>query len=169
MAWYHEPHVAEAIFREMLRKADVAVFEKHRLRERDGVTKSGAEVRAVRLENGASFSAKIFIDSSYEGDLMAQAGISYTYGREGSSQYNESLAGVRDRTPLHQFLADVPAKDARGKLLPEISTRGLPVPGTADRAVQAYNYRMCFSDVPENRVAFAQPPAYDRPKAACRN
>ncbi len=100
VAWYHEPHVAEAIFREMLRKADVAVFEKHRLREKDGVTKSGAEVRAVRLENGASFSAKIFIDSSYEGDLMAQAGISYTYGREGSSQYNESLAGVRDRTPL---------------------------------------------------------------------
>jgi hypothetical protein len=89
VAWYHEPHVAEAILREMLREAGVAVFEKHRLREKDGVTKSGAEVRAIRLENGATFAAKIFVDSSYEGDLMAQAGISYTYGREGSAQYSE--------------------------------------------------------------------------------
>jgi hypothetical protein len=161
VAWYHEPHVAEAILREMLREAGVAVFEKHRLREKDGVTKSGAEVRAIRLENGATFAAKIFVDSSYEGDLMAQAGISYTYGREGSAQYSESLAGVRDRTPLHQFLVDVPARDAAGKLLPEISTRSLPAAGTADKAVQAYNYRMCFSDVPANRVAFPRPDGYD--------
>jgi len=161
VAWYHEPHVAEAILREMLRDAGVAIFEKHRLREKDGVTKVGTEVRAIRLENGATFSAKIFVDSSYEGDLMAQAGIRYTYGREGSAQYNESLAGVRDRTPLHQFLVDVPAKDSGGKLLPEISTRTLPAAGTADKAVQAYNYRMCFSDVPANRVAFPRPEGYD--------
>lgn len=161
VAWYHEPHVAEAIFREMLREAGVATFEKHRLREKDGVTKNGTEVRAIRLENGATFTAKIFIDSSYEGDLMAQAGIRYTYGREGSAQYNESLAGVRDRTPLHQFLVDVPAKDAGGKLFPEISTRTLPAAGTADKAVQAYNYRMCVSDVPSNRVAFPRPEGYD--------
>src|SRR5260370_41704131 len=102
----------------MLRRADVAGCEKDRLRERDGVTKSGAEVREVRLENGASFSAKIFIDSSYEGDLMAQAGISYTFGREGSSQYNEPLPGRADRTPLHQVLAAVAAETAPRTLSP---------------------------------------------------
>jgi len=161
LAWYHEPHVAETILREMLRDAGVAVFEKHRLRENDGVQRAGAEIREIRLENGARFSAKIFIDSSYEGDLMAQAGVSYAYGREGSSQYGETLAGVRERTPLHQFQVDVPAKDGNGKLLPEISGRVLPGPGTADKAEQAYNYRMCFSEVPENQVAFAKPEGYE--------
>ncbi len=102
VAWYHEPHVAEEILRQMLREAGVTVLEKHRLREKDGVRKSGAEIRGISMENGATFSAKIFMDSSYEGDLMAQAGIAYAYGRESAAQYGESLAGVRERTPLHQ-------------------------------------------------------------------
>jgi hypothetical protein len=161
VAWYHEPHIAEAILRQMLRDAGVSVFEKHRLREKDGVRKHGAEIQEIRMENGATFSAKIFIDSSYEGDLMAQAGVRYTYGREGTAQYGESLAGVRDRTPLHQFLVDIPAKDAYGKLLAEISTRSLPAPGTADRAVQAYNYRVCFSEIRDNQVVFVKPRGYE--------
>ena len=66
---------------------------------------------------------RMFVDASYEGDLMAQAGVSYTWGREGTSEYNESLAGVRDRTPLHQFRAAVSPVDAAGKLLPEIMPR----------------------------------------------
>jgi hypothetical protein len=160
-AWYVEPHVGEAILLEMLKESGVAIFLNHRLREKDGVLKRNREIQEIRLENGAAFTAKIFIDSSYEGDLMAQAGVAYTYGREGSAQYGESLAGVRARTPFHQFLVDVPAKDADGKLLREISTRSLPAPGTADKAVQAYNFRMCFSEVPENRVAFAPPEGYD--------
>ena len=103
----------------------------------------------------------MFIDSSYEGDLMAQAGVTYTYGREGSSQYQETLAGVRDRTPLHQFLVDLSPYGEEGRLLPEISARRPPAPGTADKAVQAYNYRMCLCEVPENRVPFAVPVGYD--------
>ncbi len=160
-AWYPEPHVAEAILREMLQQAGVAVFENHRLREHDGVRKRGNHVEEIRLENGASFTARIFIDSSYEGDLMAQAGVTYTWGRESSAQYGETLAGVRARTPMHQFLVNVPARDSNGQLWPEISTRIPPAPGTADKAVQAYNYRMCFSEVPENRVAFTPPEGYD--------
>jgi hypothetical protein len=160
IGWLHEPHVAEDILREMLKEAGVKLFERHRLAEKNGVRKKAAEVAAITTENGDSFSARIFIDSSYEGDLMAQAGVSYTFGREGSAQYGESLAGVRDRTPLHQFLVDVPPRDAAGRLLPEISSRVLPAPGSADKAVQAYNYRMCFSEVAENRVAFAKPAGY---------
>jgi hypothetical protein len=161
IGWVHEPHVAEDIFREMLHVAGVHLFELSRLKEKGGVHKAGAEVTEIFVENGDSFTAKVFIDSSYEGDLMAQAGVTFTYGREGSSQYQESLAGVRDRTPFHQFLVDLSPYGADGALLPEISARHLPPPGSADQAVQAYNYRMCLSDVPENRVPFAPPAGYD--------
>ena len=159
IGWMHEPHVAEVIFRDMVEEAGVQLFEHSRIKESGGLVKTGTTVTSITTESGDVFTAKVFIDSSYEGDVMARAGISYTYGREGSAQYGETLAGVRDRTPLHQFLVDVPAVD--GKLLPEISTRKLPEPGTADKAVQAYNYRMCFTDVPENRVRFAKPAGYD--------
>jgi hypothetical protein len=96
---------------------------------------------------------------------MAQAGVTWTYGRESSAQYGESLAGVRDRTPFHQFLTDISAKDAGGRLLPEISAAKLPAPGSPDKAVQAYNFRMCFTEAPD-RVAFAKPEGYDASRYA---
>ncbi len=161
IAWLPEPHVAEQIFRGMLKESGVPVFEHQRLREKNGVRKQGARVQAIATESGDQFTAKIFIDSTYEGDLMAQAGVTYTFGRESASQYGESLAGVRDQTPFHQFLVNIPAHDSAGKLLLEISARALPAAGSADKAVQTYNYRMCLTDVPENRVAFAKPPGYD--------
>lgn len=161
IAWYHEPHVAEAIFRDMLKQAGVQVFERTRLKEHGGVLKSGTTLSEIVMESGDTFAAKVFIDSSYEGDLMAQAEVSYTYGREASSQYGESLAGVRERTPFHQFLLDLSPYDEHGKLLPEISPRHLGAPGSADKAVQAYNYRLCLSEVPENQVPFAKPTGYD--------
>jgi hypothetical protein len=103
---------------------------------------------------------RLFIDSSYEGDLMAQAGVTWTYGRESSTQYGESLAGVRDKTPFHQFLVNIPAKDAGGRLLPETRPDPPGPPGSANKAVQAYNFRMCFSDA-AGRIAFAKPAGYD--------
>lgn len=161
VAWLPEPHVAEQIFRRMVREAGVALFEHERLVEKNGVRKQGARVTAIATEAGDQFTAMVFIDSTYEGDLMAQAGVSYTFGREAASQYGESLAGVREQTPYHQFLVNVSAYDAAGKLLPEISARTLPAAGSADKAVQAYNYRMCLTDVAANRVAFAKPVGYD--------
>ncbi len=160
IGWLHSPHVAEQIFREMLREANVTVLERHRLKERGGVRKEGSRVVEIATENGDTFTADIFVDSSYEGDLMAQSGVSYTWGREPSSQYGESLAGVRDRTPFHQFLVDVPARDANGKLLPEIQTESLDPPGTGDKKVQSYNFRMCFTDVPDNQAPFPKPANY---------
>jgi hypothetical protein len=161
VSWLHEPHVAETIFRDMLGAAGVTVFERQRLREKTGVRKNGPAVAAITMEGGDEFTASVFIDSGYEGDLMAQAGVSYTFGREGASQYGESLAGVRDKTPFHQFLVDISPKDSRGNLLPEISAARLDPPGSADKRVQAYNFRMCFSDTPENRRAFPRPAGYD--------
>jgi FAD dependent oxidoreductase len=111
-------------------------------------------------ENGTSFRARVFVDASYEGDLMAQTGVTYTWGREGISKYAESLAGVRDRTPLHQFRAAVSPVDSSGKLLPEIMPRAKNPVGAADKRVQAYNFRLCMTRDPSNRVAWPKPAGY---------
>jgi uncharacterized Zn ribbon protein len=160
VSWLHEPHVAEDIFRQMLTGAGVTLIENARLKEKNGVTKQGTRITAIQTENGDTFLARVFIDSSYEGDLMAQSGVTWTYGRESSAQYGETLAGVRDKTPFHQFLVDVSAKDAAGKLLPEIGAAVPSSPGAADKAVQSYNFRMCFSAAPD-RIVFAKPAGYD--------
>jgi hypothetical protein len=160
VSWYHEPHVAERIFRDMLKGAGVTVIERTRLREKSGVRKDAARVVSIDVENGDTYTAAIFMDCTYEGDLMAGAGVTWTYGRESSAQYGETLAGVRDRTPFHQFLADIPAKGADGKLLLEISGAQLLPAGSADKAVQAYNFRMCFTEA-NDRVRFAKPGGYD--------
>jgi flavin-dependent dehydrogenase len=97
VAWYHEPHVGEDIYRAMLQEASVKVLLRHRLREKGGVRMSGTRVAAIIAENGSEFEARIFADASYEGDLMAQAGVSWTAGREPSAQYDESLAGFAPR------------------------------------------------------------------------
>src|SRR5204863_5903353 len=100
---------------------------------------------------GATFAGKVFTDATYEGDLMAQAGVTYTWGREGTQEYHESLAGVREHTPLHQFRAKVSALDASGKLLPEITPRSNDPVGAADKRIQAYNFRLCMTNVAANR------------------
>lgn len=160
IAWMHEPHVAKDIFRQMLRDAHVAVFLDHRLREKSGVQKNGLTIIGIATDNGASFDADVFIDSSYEGDLMSEAGISFTWGRESAKQYGESLGGVRDETPKHQFTVNLAPRGPDGKLLPEISAQPPGKPGAADRKVQSYNFRMCFSDDPANQVRFAKPAGY---------
>jgi len=159
-AWYFEPHVAEQIFREMLNEAGVTVLYHHRLREKTGVKKDGLRITEIFMENGSSFQAEIFADCSYEGDLMAQAGVTYTWGREGVSQYGESLAGVRERTPYHQFTVNISPYDADGKLLPEVSAGPLGEVGSGDRKVQAYNFRLCLSSDKNNQVPFPRPRGY---------
>ncbi|HUS08812.1 MAG TPA: FAD-dependent oxidoreductase [Bryobacteraceae bacterium] len=161
VAWMHEPHVAENIFREMVKESGVRLYEKHPLRETGGVMKEGTSIKQITAANGAVFTAGVFIDSSYEGDLMAQSGVAYTWGRESTAEYGESLAGVRGKTPFHQFLVDVSAYSAQKKLLPEIYAGAPGQPGAADKKVQAYNYRMCFSEVPGNQVPFPKPAGYD--------
>ena len=161
IAWLVEPKVAENIFRKMLADAGVTVLFNQRLRQKDGVRKSDGRIQAITMENGAQYTARMFADCTYEGDLMAQAGVTYTWGRESSAQYGESLAGVRGETPKHQFLVDLSPKGADGKLLPEISATPAGEPGSADRMVQAYNFRMILSRDPANQVAYPKPAHYD--------
>jgi len=159
--WHFEPHVAEEVFNELVKESGVRLFPKLRLREKSGVRKSGGALTQIVVENGDAFVGRMFVDATYEGDLMAQAGVSYTWGREGSSEYGESLAGVRGHTPYHQFSAAVSPLDAAGRLLPEIMPRSADKVGAADKRVQAYNFRLCMTRTPENRAAWPRPSRYE--------
>jgi hypothetical protein len=161
VAWFYEPKVGEQVLREMLAEAKVTVLMRHRIREKTGVRKSGTTLESITTEDGTTFTGRVFADCSYEGDLMAQAGVEYTWGREASAQYDESLAGVRDRTPKHQFLVRVSPYGPDGKLLPEVDAGPKAADGTADKKVQAYNFRMILSEDPANQVAYPKPPNYD--------
>jgi CubicO group peptidase (beta-lactamase class C family) len=160
--WYPEPHVAEKVLNEMIAEAKtISVYLRHRLKEKGGVKKQGTLITELQMENGARFRGEMFVDSTYEGDLMAQAGVSYTWGRESSSQYNESLAGVRPKDRNHQFDFPVSAYDDNKKPLPEIQKEPRGEIGAGDRKVQAYNFRMIFTKDANNRLPFAKPSNYD--------
>jgi hypothetical protein len=160
-AWFHEPGVGEKILRGMLAEAGVQVFEHHRLKETGGVTKKKSRLVSIDMEDGSQFEAAIFADATYEGDLMAQAGVSYTWGREPSRQYGESLAGVRPTHHQHVFQFPINAYDASGKLLPEIQTAAHGQIGDSDKKVQAYNFRVCVSKDPNNKIPYPKPEKYN--------
>jgi len=159
--WRSEPHVGEEIFRKMLADAGVTVHFHQRLREHGGVASSGATIRSITTEDGKKWSAKIFADCSYEGDLMAQAKITYTWGRESTAEYGEDLAGVRANTPAHQFKWPLSAFDDTHHLLPEILPGPLAAPGTADKDVQSYNFRLILTRDATNSAPFTRPEGYD--------
>lgn len=164
--WLSEPYVDEAIFSDMLREAGVTVMLHRRIREHGGVIVEKQHVSALITEDGASWSAKIFADCGYEGDLMAQAGVHYTWGRESSQEYGESLAGVRPYTPKHQFTWPLSAYDAQHRLYPEIDPGPLAPAGSGDKKVQAYNYRLILTNAPANRLPFPRPEGYDHTRFA---
>lgn len=159
--WLSEPKVGEAIFNRWLRNEKVDVRFHERLREHGGVEMSDKKIIAIITEDGKRWNAKIFADCSYEGDVMAEAHVSYVVGREGSNQYGESLAGVRPETPKHQFLWKVSAYDDEHKLLPLINPNPLATGGSADGKVQAYNFRLILTDDPANRLRWTKPTGYD--------
>ncbi len=160
VTWYFEPHVAENVLREMIREAGVGLFFDHRLRQEDAVRTKSGRIQAIVLENGEVFRGKVFIDASYEGDLMARARVSYTWGREGVAEYGEPLAGVRPKDRAHQFDFPVSAFDAARKPLADIQITPRGDLGVADRKVQAYNFRLCLSSDPENQTPYPKPAAY---------
>ncbi len=163
--WMFEPHVAEAVLRGMLAEANVPVVFGQRLDLKNGVTKNGLTITSIRMETGEVYAAKIFIDATYEGDLMAKAGCSYAVGRESNSQYGETLNGVQLGSVKHQFSRPidpyVKPGDPSSGLLPGVHGGSPGEHGQGDHRVQAYNFRMCLTDVPENRVPFPKPEGYD--------
>lgn len=164
--WTFEPHVAEDIMNSLVADAGVPVVFGERLDLAGGVSKDGTSITSIRMESGRVFSGGMFIDATYEGDLLAMAGVSYTVGRESNATYGETLNGVQTGNAVyHNF--DFPvspylvADDPNSGLLPGIDPTGPGEEGSGDNRVQAYNFRMCLTDAPENRIEFAKPATYD--------
>lgn len=160
IAWYFEPHVAERVFTDWLKVAGVKVVFGQRL-DLGSVKLKDGYITQIKMEGGATFVAKVFVDCTYEGDLMARAGVSYTIGREGMEQYGESLAGRREKCEHHQFKEKVSPFDEAGKLLPCVYGGEPGSIGQADKKVQAYNFRMCLCNRKDNQVPFPKPADYD--------
>jgi hypothetical protein len=161
-----EPRVAEKILNDMVREAGVTVVLGQRLDLKNGVTKEGTRVTSIRMESGQTYAAKVFVDGTYEGDLFAKAGVSYLLGREANSQFGETMNGVQvARARSHQFAQNVdpyvrPGDKASG-LLPYVHGGDPGRDGEADKRMQAYNFRLCLTDAPDNQVPFAKPEGYD--------
>lgn len=159
VAWMFEPHVAEEILKEMLAEQKVSVKFGQALAS---IEQNDGRIRSLKTTDGNEYTAKVFIDATYEGDLMKAAGVSYKVGREGRDTYGESLAGRRDLLRSnHQVNFPIsPWKD--GKLLPHITAEeDLAPTGAGDGKFQAYNYRLCLTNVPENRISIEKPEGYD--------
>jgi hypothetical protein len=156
--FYFEPHVASRVFADMLREARIEPKLDQPLLE---LVTGGSRIVAVKAGNGDEYAAKVFIDATYEGDLMAKAGVKYHVGREGRDQYGESLAGVQAHSPAHQWPVKVNALGPDGRPLPFVTAGPLDAAGTGDRKVQAYNFRLCMTKDPANRVRWPKPANYD--------
>tara|TARA_R110002072_G_scaffold174303_3_gene329355 strand:+ start:36502 stop:38694 length:2193 start_codon:yes stop_codon:yes gene_type:complete len=166
--WTFEPHVAEQVLRAMLAAREVPIVLGERLDLSGGVAMDGTRITSIRMESGRVFRGKMFVDATYEGDLMAKAGVSYTVGREANSDYDETLNGVQVKNAVHhQFVVPVDPYlvpgDASSGLLPGITAGPLPTDGTGDHRVQAYCFRMCITDVAANRAPWIKPRDYDEP------
>ncbi|MCE4566831.1 FAD-dependent oxidoreductase [Maribellus sp. CM-23] len=166
--WIFEPHVAEKVFEDFISENNIRVFRDHWLDRQNGVTKDKAKITSIRTLNGATFKAKIFMDATYEGDLMAAAGISYTVGRESNKKYNEEWNGVQVGVLHHghhfgnlKISPYVIPGDPESGVLPLISTDFPGNKGDADQRLQAYCFRMCLTKTPENRIPVERPANYD--------
>jgi len=178
-AWTFEPHAAEKLLKEYVAENKIRVLFEHRLGK---VEKDGARIRRIVLDHAvpdptgapaaqaktpaaAAIEAAMWIDATYEGDLLAGAKVSCMVGREANSKFNETLNGVRASTPKHQFLVKTdpfkkPGDPASG-LLALIQPGDGGKPGAGDRCVQAYNFRLCLTKNGDNKLPIRAPVAYD--------
>ncbi len=168
--WTFEPHVADSLFKNVyIKSKNIPVlfdYEIVNIKKNKGWIQE-ITVNHVQKNTSKRISAKMFIDCSYEGDLMAKAGVAYTVGREANSQYNETYNGVQVMTK-HQFPDNIdPYKiegDSTSGLLWGISQEPLAAIGSGDKSVQAYNFRICLTKDPKNQIAIGRPVNYDSTK-----
>jgi len=167
--WIFEPHAAERIFEQYVTENKLKIVRNEWLdRGKGGVVKKDGKIRQIRTLSGKVYKGKMFIDATYEGDLMAAAGVTYTVGREPNSQYGETFNGVQTGVFHHRHYFQqkvdpyrVPGNPASG-LLPEIRSEPPGEKGSGDKRLQAYCFRLCMSTHPDNKLPFPKPEGYDR-------
>ena len=176
--WTFEPSAALTVLNQMIDDEKIKVFYNERLDRKDGVKKIENKIKHIVMESGIIFSGDIFIDATYEGDLLASSGVSYTIGRESNSKYGESLNGnqpnelgktlknkISKNAAHHNFIFGVDPYIVKGNpesgLLPYISEGGPGIEGAGDKGIQAYCFRMTLTDHPENRIPFKKPENYN--------
>ncbi|MFK7779487.1 MAG: FAD-dependent oxidoreductase [Gimesia sp.] len=170
--WIFEPHVAEQVFEDYVSEYQIPVFRNEWLDRKQGVKKSGTNITSITTLSGKTYSGRMFIDATYEGDLMASAGVSYHVGREAASVYGEEWNGVQTGVLHHKHHFGPKALkksispyripgDASSGLLPRISGANPGTYGSGDDKIQAYCFRMCLTNHDANRVPFPKPENYD--------
>jgi hypothetical protein len=165
--WIFEPHVAEKVFEDFVAENNITIYRDEWLNRENGMVKKDGKIVSFATLSGKTFTGKIFMDATYEGDLMASVGVSYHVGRESTAQYNEQWNGVQTGVLHHQHWFDKPISpykipgDPNSGVLPLISTEYPGDYGAADNKIQAYCFRMCMTNHPENRVPFPKPENYD--------
>ena len=176
--WTFEPSVALNIYREMIAEEQIDLVYNKRLLRDGGVMKDNGRITQLKMESGEIYKGKMFIDATYEGDLMAASGVSYTIGRESNKLYGETLNGVqldKINTTIkkrvshnalhHNFINKVDPYVVKGDpasgLLPFISSERPGVDGEGDDKIQAYCFRMTLTDHPDNRIPFKKPDNYN--------
>jgi hypothetical protein len=168
--WIFEPHVAERVFEDFVREYAIPVHRDEWLDREKGVTKEKGRIAAIQMLSGKTYRGRMFIDATYEGDLLAAAGVAYHVGREAQSTYGEKWNGVQTgvlhhghhfgvlKTPIDPYV--VPGNPTSG-ILPRISPDPPGNYGAGDHRVQAYCYRMCLTNHEPNRIPFEKPAGYD--------
>jgi hypothetical protein len=168
--WIFEPHVAERVFDDLVKEHRIPVHRHEWLDRAKGVRKTGARIAAITMLSGRTYMGRMFIDATYEGDLMAASGVEYHVGREAQSTYGEKWNGVQTGVLHHRHHFGVLKQkispyvvpgDPKSGVLPRVSTEPPGEYGQADTRVQAYCYRYCVTDHPDNRIPFAKPEGYD--------
>jgi hypothetical protein len=166
--WIFEPHAAEAVFESYVREFGLEVVRDEWLDRAKGVKMAGSRIVSITTLSGKTYPGRMFLDTTYEGDLMAAAGVDYHVGREANSVYGEEWNGIQTGVLHHghhfgkmNISPYVVPGDPTSGVLPRISTAAPGERGGGDKRVQAYCFRMCLTDDPSNRIPFAKPAGYD--------
>jgi FAD dependent oxidoreductase len=166
--WIFEPHTAEGIFEDFVKEYKINVVRNEWLNREKGVKKQNGKIISITTLSGHTYKGKQFIDATYEGDLLAAAGVSYTVGREACSMYDEKWNGVQPNNfqHVHNFgkMNVSPYKiagDPKSGLLPNISADEVGNPCDGDKKVQAYCFRLCLTKVDDNKLPITRPEKYD--------
>ena len=160
-----EPKVAAAVFDQWIKQYNIQVIYSKLDRSEKGIVKNGTKITSIRTLDGHTVQAKMFIDATYEGDLMALAGVTYAIGRESSAQYGESANGIQPGQHGNQLPRGIDPyviqKNPASGLLPGVNAKLDGAKGEGDKRVQAYCYRMCLTNHEANKIEVTKPADYD--------